>query len=278
MYVEISLPRLALSLGLIALSLVLARVQKLGLERSLLLGTVRAAAQLIGIGYLLLAVFDHPAPWLTLGLLAVMLGVAAFTSARRVAHGPGARRLFVHALGAIVLGSGAALLPLFLFIVPVHPWFDARFVVPLAGMMVANAMNVVALTYERVFAGAHAERGVIEQLLSLGATPSQALERLRAMALRAALTPTVNGLLTVGLVALPGMMTGQILAGSPPVQAVRYQLVVMYQLVAVAAVAGTWAARSAQRLLFTPQMTLTEFSARSRVRDDVEKPSRAPRS
>ncbi len=264
MYVDISLPRLSLSLGLIALSLLLSRAQKLGLERSLLIGTVRAAAQLIGIGYLLLAVFDHPSPAITLGLLAVMLVVAAFTAARRVAHGPGTRRLFVHALGSIVLGAGAALLPMFAFIVPLHPWFDARFVVPLAGMMVANAMNVVALTYERIFAGAHAERGVIEQLLSLGATPGQALERLRATALRAALTPTINGLVTVGLVALPGMMTGQILAGTAPVQAVRYQLVVMYQLVAVAAVAGTWAARSAQRLLFTPEMTLQVFE---RTRD-----------
>jgi putative ABC transport system permease protein len=260
MYVEISLPRLALSLGLIALSLLLSRAQKLGLERSLIVGTIRAAAQLLGIGYLLLAVFDHPSPVITVAILAVMLFVAALTSARRVAHGPGTRRLFGHALASIVLGAGAALLPMFAFIVPLHPWFDARFVVPLAGMMVANAMNVVALTYERIFAGAHAERGVIEQLLSLGATPGQALERLRATALRAALTPTINGLVTVGLVALPGMMTGQILAGTAPVQAVRYQLVVMYQLVAVAAVAGTWAARSAQRILFTPEVTLEAFA------------------
>ena len=251
---------------MIALSLLLSRGQKLGLERSLLVGTVRAAAQLIGIGYLLLAVFAHPSPAITLALLGVMLAVAAFTSARRVAHGPGTRGLFPHALGAIVLGSGAALMPMFFFIVPIHPWFDARYVVPLAGMMVANAMNVVALTYERIFAGAHAERGVIEQLLSLGATPAQALQRLRATALRAALTPTVNGLVTVGLVALPGMMTGQILAGAAPEQAVRYQLVIMYQLVAVAAVAGTWAARSAQRLLFTPEMTLTTFSVSDRKR------------
>ena len=117
MVAEISLPRLALSLSLIAVSLALSRLQKLALERSLVIGTVRAAAQLIGIGYLLLAVFAHPSPAITLALLGVMLGVAAFTSARRVAHGPGTRRLFPHALAAILLGSGAALVPMFFFIV-----------------------------------------------------------------------------------------------------------------------------------------------------------------
>jgi putative ABC transport system permease protein len=110
-----------------------------------------------------------------------------------------------------------------------------------------------------VFAQARAESATIEQMLALGATPGQALQRYSRAAIRAALTPTINGLLTVGLVALPGMMTGQIVGGVAPEQAVRYQIVVMFQLVAVAAVSASLAARFAQRLLFTERAQLVTF-------------------
>ena len=102
-----------------------------------------------------------------------------------------------------------------------------------------------------LFASSRAEAATLEQYLALGATPEQAFAPYVKAALRAALIPTINGLVTVGLVSLPGMMTGQILSGTAPEQAVRYQLVVMYQLVAVAAVAGVLAATFARRLVFT---------------------------
>lgn len=93
---------------------------------------------------------------------------------------------------------------------------------------------------------------MIEQWLALGASPRQAFAPAVRAAVRSALIPTLNGLVTVGLVALPGMMTGQIVSGTAPQQAVRYQIVIMYQLVAVAAVSGALAAVFARRLLFTP--------------------------
>jgi putative ABC transport system permease protein len=138
----------------------------------------------------------------------------------------------------------------------VRPWYEASYLVPISGMMLSNAMNVVALVFERLFSAAKIEEGSIEALLALGATPQQALHRQERAALRAALTPTINGLLTVGLVALPGMMTGQIVSGTAPGQAVRYQIVILYQLVAVAAVSGLCAAVFARRLLFTPRAQL----------------------
>src|SRR5436853_372469 len=122
---------------------------------------------------------------------------------------------------------------------------------PMGGMMLSSAMNVVAQVFERLFAAAQAEEATIEQFLALGATPKQALAPYVKAALRAALIPTINGLVTVGLVALPGMMTGQIVSGTAPEQAVRYQIVILYQLVAVAAVAGLLAVAFARRLLFT---------------------------
>ncbi|MFO0647381.1 MAG: iron export ABC transporter permease subunit FetB [Polyangiales bacterium] len=248
--------RLALSLGLVALSIALSRRWSLGIERDLGLGAVRAAVQLIAIGYVLLVLFEHQRPLLVMLSLAVMLTIASVTASRRVEHGPPSRVLLPRAFAAIGAGALVALLPVFAWIVPPSPWFEARYLVPIGGMMLSNAMNTVAQVFERVFAQSSSESATVEQWLALGATPRQALASITRAALRAAMIPTINALVTVGLVALPGMMTGQILSGAAPEQAVRYQLVVMYQLVAVAAVSGSIAAWFARRLLFTEQAQL----------------------
>jgi putative ABC transport system permease protein len=255
-YVDIPLHRLAIAAVLIAVAVALSRWNRLSLEKDLLWGALRGAVQLIAIGHVLLLLFRHERPEWVLIILVVMVLAAGYTSARRVSHGPPWRKLLPFSLVALSLGAAVALLPVFLWVVPIHPWFNARYVIPLAGMMLSNAMNVVALVFERIFSSAHDGSEEIEQMLALGASPSQAIERHARAAVRAAMIPTINGLLTVGLVALPGMMTGQILSGTAPEQAVRYQIVVMYQLVAVASVAGVVAVSFARRMLFTPRAQL----------------------
>ena len=204
-YAHITLLRLLLSLGLIAVAIALSRRSRLGLEGDLLWGAVRGAAQLIAIGYVLLLLFNHEHPAWVLLLLAVMLVVAGATAARRVEHGPPRKVLFPRAIAAIGAGTLVAVLPVFAAVVPLHPWYEARYLVPISGMMLSNAMNVVAQVFERIFASARSEADQVEALLALGATPRQALERQVRATLRAALLPTINGLLTVGLVALPGI-------------------------------------------------------------------------
>jgi putative ABC transport system permease protein len=255
-YVHISLARLSVSVLLILVAVALSRVNRLGLGRDLFWGAVRGAVQLIAVGYALVILFAHEQPGWVLFVLCIMALVAALTAAGRVEHGPGRRVLFPRALASLAAGAVVALVPMFAVIVPVRPWYEARYVIPIAGMMLSNAMNVVSLVFERIFASARIESGEIEAMLALGATPKQALQRQARATLRAALLPTINGLLTVGLVALPGMMTGQIVSGTDPEQAVRYQIVILYQLVAVAAVAGALAVAFARRLLFTRQAQL----------------------
>ncbi len=260
-YVDIPLPRLAIAAALVGIAILISRRTRLDLERDLAWGALRAAVQLVAIGYVLVLLFAHESPAFVFGVLTVMLLVAAWTSARRVEKGPGTRTLLPYALAAIVSASAVALVPVFVLVVPPHPWFEARYLVPISGMMIANAMNVVAQVFERIFALASTERGEIELLLALGASPRQALQPQVRASMRGALIPTINGLLTVGLVALPGMMTGQIVSGTPPEQAVRYQLVIMYQLVAVAAVSGFLATFFARRLLFTRREQLIVMPA-----------------
>lgn len=255
-FVDVSLPRLAGALLFIVVACAVSWRLRLGLGSALAAGAVRAAVQLVAIGYFLVFLFAHEQAWMVLTALVAMLLVAGSTSARRVDHGPPMRVLVPYALAAVAGGALVALVPLFTFIVVPDPWFEARYTVPIGGMMLSSAMNVVAQVFERVFASARSDRAIIEQLLALGASPREAVRPQTRAAMRAALIPTVNGLVTVGLVSLPGMMTGQILAGAAPVQAVRYQLVIMYQLTAVAAVSGALAAAFARRMLFTPRAQL----------------------
>lgn len=262
-YLEIPALRLLAALSLILLAALLSRLQKLALERDLAIGSLRAAIQLIAIGYALVFVFQHDSPLLVAPVLTVMLAVAAWTASQRVESGPGAKRLFPLALASIGVSSLVAIVPVLAFIIEVKPFLAARYYIPIGGMMLASSMNVVAMVFERILNSVRQQTALIEQALALGAFPSQAIAPMRSQALRAAMIPTINGLLTVGLVQLPGMMTGQILSGTSPIQAVRYQLVIMYQLVAVASVSGALAAFLLQGVLFDNKGRLLRWPAPS---------------
>jgi putative ABC transport system permease protein len=262
-YVEIPLVRLLGAALLVVLAIALSRRQKLGLEVDLAVGAVRAALQLIAIGFVLVLLFRAQNTALTVGALSLMLTVASLTAARRVRHGPGWRILAPRAFIAIGVAFCSALLPVLACVIPVRPLLAAQYAIPIGGMVMASGMNVTALVFERLMATAYQQADVIDQAIALGASPAQAMGPAQRTALRAAMLPTINALLTLGLVQLPGMMTGQILSGTSPVQAVRYQLVIMYQLVAVAAVAGTLAAVLVRQVLFDGEGRLQRWGAAS---------------
>jgi len=175
-----------------------------------LYANVRMLLQLLGVGYVLTYVFETDEPLLIVAVVAVMIVAAAWISLRPLQRRH--RRDFAIALG-VLAANGLFMLGLVTQLVLEMPrWFEPRFVVPLAGMIFANSMNTLSLGAERY----EAER-------------ARALDHVsaRRVALEAALIPQVNALLAVGLVALPGMMTGQILSGVEPLVAVRYQIMVM---------------------------------------------------
>ncbi len=242
----------------------LSRFARLGLERELGVGAIRAAAQLLAIGYALRLLLANDRPVAVCAVLMLMWSVAAYTSTSRIRVGPPRAELFPCSFAAIGVGAGAALLPVLAFVLVPNSWFDARYIIPIGGMMLSSAMNVVAQVFERLFASAATDEATLEQALALGASGKQALAPYVRSALRGALIPTINGLVTVGLVSLPGMMTGQIVSGAAPEQAVRYQIVIMYQLVAVAAVSGAVAAWFARRLLFTNETQIRTWQRRTR--------------
>jgi len=182
----------------------------------------RMLVQLLLVGYALAYIFRAERPGVVFAVLFFMAAAAGWIGLRTAAHRR--RRLYPFALLAILLGAGSALLVAVLLVLRPEPWFSPSVWVPLGGMAFSNGMNAVSLAAERFFAE-----------LESGGSPDQAL----ASAYRAALIPATNGLLAVGLVSIPGLMTGQILAGVSPLVAVRYQILVMLM---VYAAAGTSAA------------------------------------
>ena len=180
-----------------------------GKPSEVLYASGRMAVQLIAVGYVLVSIFAKPSPWLSLVIVSVMLVVAAWIAIRPVRHHNGYLMPAIIALGVSV---GLHLAISLVFVLRAESWFEPRLLIPLAGMYFANTMNAISLAAERY----HSELD-----------NDKSHDKARLTAFHAAMIPQINGLLAVGLVALPGMMTGQILSGVSPLIAVRYQIMIM---------------------------------------------------
>jgi putative ABC transport system permease protein len=197
-----------------------------------LYATFRMLVQLLLIGYVLVYIFDSNQPVFIIAVLAVMLTAASWIAIRPLQKKH--PTVYLNSLVAISVGGLLTLALVSQMVLNVDPWFSPRYLVPLAGMIFAGAMNAVSLAAERL----HSE-------LERGTSHLEA----RRIALQAALIPITNSLFAVGLVALPGMMTGQILSGVSPMVAVKYQIVVMTMLFGVSGISAVLYLMMANRSL-----------------------------
>lgn len=227
-YIQLDTWDLALSalllLGVAALSLLL----QLNIERKLLLAGLRCALQLALVGLVLTELFAMDSPWWTgLAALAMVLFAGREIMARQER---GFQPLWAYGIGTSAMLMAATLVTVFALTTAVRPdpWYDPRYALPLLGMILGNTMTGIALGLQRLTEGARQQRAGIEALLCLGATRRRALLPVTRQALTTALMPIINSLAATGLVSLPGMMTGQILAGVEPLEAVKYQLMIMF--------------------------------------------------
>jgi len=255
--VEIGWAQLALASALVLVAIALSAWQRLGLAKSLVIGAIRAVIQLTLIGYVLVWLFNTDRWYFVLGVLLLMTLTATLAATARQRGGAQAHsRLRPICFVSILIGSGLTLAYVGALVVDVTPWYDPRYLIPLFGMIVGNAMNGAALAAERLQSEMEAGRAQIEAYLALGATPQQASAEPARRATVAAMIPTINALAVVGVVSLPGMMTGQILAGSPPTLAVRYQVVVMFMLTAATALTAVGIVLWYRRTFFTASAQL----------------------
>ena len=180
----------------------------------ILLASGRMAGQLIAVGYVLVFLFSRPSPWISLAIMLVMISAAAWIAIRPVRD---QSDFFIPAFTALAVSVSLHLFISLKLVMNIEPWYEPRILIPLAGMYFANGMNAISLAAERYLS----ERKVKNE------------EQARLISFRAAMIPQINTLLAVGLVALPGMMTGQILSGVSPLIAIRYQILIMTMVLGV---------------------------------------------
>ena len=239
------LTRVLASLILVILAALVSRWQTLDLEKQMLVAVVRAFIQLTLIGYALTYIFDVDNPLMVLLIISIMTLIAGYTSGKRAVGVPHAR-----AVALLSISIGAALTLGLLVGLNVFD-FTAQQIIPIAGMVIGNSMNVCSLVMRRIKEEVNGRRLEIEAALALGATRRQAADRYLKMALQSGMMPIVDSTKTVGLIQLPGAMTGMILAGAAPLEAVQLQMIVMYMLIGAAAFTGLSATFLSYRQFFT---------------------------
>jgi putative ABC transport system permease protein len=240
------LPRILGALLLVGLAIGISRWQHVGLEKDMLIAVVRAFVQLIAIGYALTFIFNQQSAFWILLVIAVMIGIAGYTAGQRGKKVPHSK-----IVATVSISVGALLTLGLLVVVNVFP-FEPRFIIPIAGMVVGSSMTVTGLVMNRLRDDLKLQKAQVEAALALGATKRQAANKQMRRALSTGMTPIVDSTKTVGLISLPGAMTGMILAGASPLEAVQLQIIVMYMLVGAAAFSGLTATFLTYRQFFTP--------------------------
>ena len=214
---------------------------QLGLGQRLLIAATRMVVQLTMVGLVLKALFALASPLLTaLAAFVMVLFAGREAMARQDRRFEG---YWSYGIGTSAMMSAGLIVTVFGLTTQIHadPWYNPRFALPILGMILGNTMNGVSLGLDRLMSGAPLQRAAIESQLMLGAKIKQAMRGVVGDAIRAGMIPIINSMSAAGLVSLPGMMTGQILAGIAPVEAVKYQILIIF-LIAGGTGLGTFVA------------------------------------
>ncbi|KAM3736864.1 hypothetical protein ACB098_09G013500 [Castanea mollissima] len=216
----------------VIMAVLLSYLQKLGLESEMIYSVARAFLQLSIIGFVLQFIFSREnSLWIILAYL-FMVSVAGYTAGQRAKHVPRGK----YVAGASIL-AGTSVTMFLLLVLHVFP-FTPRYIIPVAGMMVGNAMTVTGVTMKRLRDDIRTQMNLVETALALGATPRQATLQQVKRALVIALSPVLDNAKTVGLISLPGAMTGLIMGGASPLEAIQLQIVVMNMLMGASTVSS----------------------------------------
>ncbi|RME43146.1 MAG: iron export ABC transporter permease subunit FetB [Deltaproteobacteria bacterium] len=204
----------------------------LGLEGRIFIAALRTVLQLLLIGLVLKALFAHvDLLWLMLIALVMLAAAGREVVARQKYRLEGGWAFFVGS-GAMFVSSFSVALLALTVVIRADPWYAPRYAIPLLGMLLGNTMNGIALAMNHLNGQVWQGREMIEQRLMLGQTRGEAIADLRRESMRTGMIPIMNAMAAAGIVSLPGMMTGQILAGAPPTEAVRYQILIMFLITA----------------------------------------------
>lgn len=251
---NISLSGLAVAACLLLLNAGLSLWLKLGLERRLLVAALRTVVQLTLLGYVLVPVFEISAAWLTFGIAAVMILLAAHEGVARTSKRY--PRATLNTFVSLLVAASVTLVVATRLVIQLDPWWQPRYLIPLLGMILGNALTGVSLGLDRCLGELKDGRSRVEARLAFGATRWEASRPVVAEALRSGLIPVLNSMSVVGLVTIPGMMTGQLLGGTSPALAARYQILIMFLIATSTGLGAGLAILMAVRGAFDDQVRL----------------------
>ena len=229
MLTDISILQLALSFVFIIILLVISKIKGLSNQGLIIVASLRMTIQLIITGYLLKYILKSDSPWITLLILIIMEAFSIFNVYKR----SNVKSIKLKELIAICF-IGSSLVSIFYYIivvVGVRPWYDPRYFITISGMLIGNTMTGMSLAINSYKNSFNDQRDTIESALMLGAKPKDAVLKISREAFSSAILPTLNSMLGMGIVLLPGMMTGQILSGTDPMSAILYQITIMIAIV-----------------------------------------------
>ncbi len=255
---EIGVLRLGASYLFLVLLLIMSLTLRLGRGKELLAAAVRMTLQLVFAGYILDLIFQQSHLVVSIGVLLLMQIFALVTIYGRVKGDKINLKLKKVVALSLFLGTSLPLIYFMIIVVGITPWYTPRYFIPIAGMSIGNSMIGISLGVERLLQGFRSSRAQIEEALMLGATPQAAVKDTINDAFNAAIIPTVNSMLGMGIIFLPGMMTGQILAGASPLTAIEYQIAIMMGILGSVALTVYLLVRLGYRAFFNERVQIIE--------------------
>jgi putative ABC transport system permease protein len=202
------------------------RVRGISREKEIFISSIRMTIQLILTGYILVYIFNNENPLYTILIIIIMEAFAIHNIFKRVKVNLSKKIKKIIGI-SMVFGTVTSILYFLLVVVRINPWYNPRYFIPISGMLIGNSMTGISLGVSRLVDGMHSKKHLIESALMLGATPKMASKEIVDNAFDSAILPTINSMIGMGIVFLPGMMTGQILSGTSPVTAIEYQIAIM---------------------------------------------------
>lgn len=256
-YQSIGYPNLAVAIGFVVLAVVLSRLERLGLEKALVIGSIRACVQLMAMGFVLGLVFAMDRWYHVVPVVALMIVVGSRSAHQRVERRlPGLQAAMMGAIAAAVV---AVMAPVTTVVLRLEQWYQPQYLIPISGMIIGNATTGCAVAADRLLAELVLRRDEVEAMLCLGASWRQAARASVRAALRAGWMPTINAITVYGIVQLPGMMTGQVIGGVAPLEAVKYQVLIAHMLVGAVAISSYLTVRLACSRAFTKDHQFAEW-------------------
>lgn len=235
--------------------MIIVRLKGIPRETEILISSIRMTIQLILTGYILVYLFNAPSPLYTILVLIAMEAFSVYNIIKRTKGKLSPKLKQIIAL-SMIGGTVPCLFYFLLVVVRISPWYTPQYFIPIAGMLIGNSMTGISLGVNRLVDGMETQKNLIEGALMLGATPKIAAKHIVDNAFDSAILPTINSMVGMGIVFLPGMMTGQILSGTSPVTAIEYQIAIMLGILGSVALTVVIFVQLGYRTFFNDQSQL----------------------